>query len=102
MEGCEIRKKVEKEELEEWGTRHSRDRKKKKGDVGAEKAEEEEGEKMEFFFCELHKFLTDYTSFLGNPFVPPVVIPVPFVPVVFVPAALSLPSSLSTTSRSST
>ena len=72
--------------------------------MGVEKAEEEEGEKMESFFCDVHEFLTDYTNFLGSPAVVSPVIP--FVPVFFAPAALSLPSPLSfpcygTTSRSS-
>ena len=52
--------------VEEWGTRHSRDKKKKKGDVGVEKAEEEKGEKIGRFFCEVHEFLTDYTNFLNG------------------------------------
>ena len=53
-------KKVEKEEMEEWWTRHSRSE--KKGD------ERQEGEG---FFCEVHEFLTDFggfyvTNFLSN------------------------------------
>ena len=81
-----------KEEMEEWKTRHSRGRKRKQGDVGIEsekeKRGEEEGEKMESFFCDVHEFLTDYTNFLGIPAVSS-----PFVPVAFVSAALLLPSS---------
>ena len=51
MEGCEIlteaRKKVQKEEME-WWTRHSRDRKKEKGNVGVENEREKEGENGDF------------------------------------------------------
>ena len=32
--------------------------------MGVEKAEEEEGERRERFFCKVHEFLTDYTNFL--------------------------------------
>ena len=37
---------------------------KEKGDVGVETVEEEEGGKMESFFCDVHEFLTDYTIYL--------------------------------------
>ena len=50
----EARREAEKE-LVEWWTRHSRDRKRGKGDVGVEyEREKEEGEKMENFFCSVH------------------------------------------------
>ena len=55
----EARRLVEKEEMREWETRHSRDKKKKKGDVpvGTEKEkEEEEGERLANFFYTLHEF----------------------------------------------
>src|SRR5258706_6469914 len=53
----EARGLVEKEEMREWETRHSRDKKKKKGDVGKEKAkEEEEGERLANFFYAIHEF----------------------------------------------
>ena len=45
------------------GTHHSRDKKKKKGDVGIAKAEEEEWE-IERFSCKVHDFLTDYMNIL--------------------------------------
>ena len=60
--------------MDEWGTRHSRDRKKKKGDVGVE-MKEEEGEKIELFFCNVYEFLTDFASVL-NPVPCPVISPV--------------------------
>ena len=52
MGGCgkltEVRKEVEKDEMEEWQTRHLRNRKKEKGDVRVERGrEKEEGEKEE-------------------------------------------------------
>ena len=50
--------------MEEWWIRHSRDKKKEKGDVGAEVVrEKEEREKLESFFCTAHEFLTDYAKF---------------------------------------
>ena len=60
MEECtrlaEVRNKVEREETEEWRTRHPRDKKKEKRDVGVEKEKEkEEGERMESFFCNVHE-----------------------------------------------
>ena len=80
----------------EWRTRHSRDKKKEKGDVGAEVVrEKEEGEKLESFFCTAHELLTDSAKFSNSP-VPavipvnafvPVVLPAQFIPVVFVPAS---------------
>ena len=39
---AEARGLVEREDMREWKTRHSRDKKKKKGDVGTEKVKEEE------------------------------------------------------------
>ena len=78
VEGCrllaEARGLVEKEEMHEWGTRHERDKKKKKGDVGMEKEKEkEEGEKLPSFFGVVYEFF--------NPV--PVDVPVnAFVPVV--------------------
>ena len=72
---------------EEWWTRHSRDKKKEKGDVGAEV-----GEKLKSFFCTAHEFLTDFTK-CSNPPVPAVIpvnafVPVnAFIPVVFVPTS---------------
>ena len=75
------------------GAHHSRDRNTKKGDVGAE---EEEGEKMEGFFYNLHNFLVDTNV--------PIVVATPaIVPefrfISFVPALLPWPSPSS--SRSS-
>ena len=86
-------------EREEWRTRHSRDRKKKKGDVGVEMVREKEGaegEKMEFFLCNLHEFLT--SSLAATPVVvTPAVVPTDrFHFISFVPAnASSSPSSSS-------
>ena len=62
MEECslltETRGLVEKEEMREWGTRHSRDKKKNKGDVGTEKEKEkEEGERLANFFLRYMIFL---------------------------------------------
>ena len=58
MEGCrlltEARGLVEREEMREWETRHSRDKTKKKGDVGTET--EKEGERLANFFYALHEF----------------------------------------------
>ena len=83
-------------EMEEWWTRHLRDKKKDKGDLGAEAVRENEvGEKLESFFCTAHEFLTDYAK-PSNPPVPtvipvnafaPVVLPAQFIPVDFVPAS---------------
>ena len=51
------RRSVEKEEMREWGTRHTRDKKKKKEDVGMEKErEKEEGEKLTGFFGAIYEF----------------------------------------------
>ena len=75
MEECamlaERGEKVDKEEVEEWWTRHSQSKKKEKGDVGVgneKKKEKEEEEKMESFFCKVHELLTDLnvTNFLSN------------------------------------
>ena len=61
MEGCkllaEARELVERKEMREWRTRHSRDQpieKKKKGPVGPKKEEEED--KLERFFCHVYEF----------------------------------------------
>ena len=61
MEGCrllaEARESVEKSEIREWRTRHSRNQlieKKEKGPVAPEKEEEED--KLERFFCHLYEF----------------------------------------------
>ena len=66
MEECveltELRREVEKEEMVEW-TRHSRNRKRKKGDVGVEnEKQKQEGEKMERFSNAGYEFLTDFNS----------------------------------------
>ena len=61
---------VEKEEMREWETRHSRDKKKKKGDVGTEKEKEkEEGERLDNFFSVIHEFLVSSNA-PTNVFVP--------------------------------
>ena len=53
----EARGSVEREEMREWKTRHARDKKKKKGDVGIEKEKEkEEGEKSADFFSTIYDF----------------------------------------------
>ena len=41
--------------MREWETRHARDKKKKKGDLGIEKGKEKaEGEKLASFFSMMH------------------------------------------------
>ena len=87
MEGCrlfaEARELVEKEEMREWETRHARDKKGKKGDVGMEKEmEKEEGEKLASFFGAVYEFFNPVPvipDVLVNAFVP-VVLPASFVP----------------------
>ena len=65
----EARGLVEKEEIREWATRHTRDKKKKKGDVGKEKEEEkEEGERLANFFYAIYDFLVPIA--VPNAFVP--------------------------------
>ena len=58
VEGCrllaEAREQVEREEIREWGTRHSRNQKEKKGPVEPEKEKEED--KLESFFYKLYEF----------------------------------------------
>ena len=62
VESCsllaEIRKSVEREEMHEWKTRHTRNQliKKKKGPVEPEKEKEEEKDRLELFFCQLYEF----------------------------------------------
>ena len=98
MEECnlltEARGLVEKEEMREWGTRHSHDKKKKKGDVGTEKKKEgEEGERIANFFSAIYEFFVPTTN-ATNAFVPaelPARYAIDFVPAVsaatdFVPA----------------
>ena len=73
VEGCrllgEARGLVEREESREWGTRHTRDKKKKKGDVGkAKEKEKEEGERLANFFYAIHDFLVPIA--VPNAFVP--------------------------------
>ena len=59
----EARGLVEKEEMCEWGTRHSRDKKKKKGDVGTEnEKEKEEAERLANFFSAIHDFFVPSTN----------------------------------------
>ena len=90
MEGCrllaEARELVEREEMREWETRHSRDKKKKKGDVGTEKEkEEEEGERLANFFYAIHQLFVP--SVPANVFVPaelPTRYAIEFVPAVAV------------------
>ena len=73
-EGCpklaELRTRVGELELAEWHTRHSRNRGKRKGDVGVEKEKEklevEEREPLAYFFYSVYEFLTDATNFLFN------------------------------------
>ena len=43
-------------------TRHARDRKKKKGDVGIEKEKEKEGERLESFISTTHNFFVPASS----------------------------------------
>ena len=96
--GCrllvEARGLVEKEEMREWETRHARDRKKKKGDVGIEKEKEkEEGERLTSFFSTIYDFFNPVPVVPAVPvnvFVPDV-LPARFVPVPVVPAS-SVPS----------
>ena len=54
----EKRKLVEKGEMREWRTRHSRNANKKeeKGPVEPEKEKEKETDKLELFFCHLYEF----------------------------------------------
>ena len=90
VEGCgllaEAQESVEKEEIREWGTRHTRDKKKKKGDVGIEKEEgKEEGERLEGFFGAIYNFLVPAAPAASDNHVP-VELPARFVPVAFVPA----------------
>ena len=70
MEECEKLVELRKAlgtELEDWGTRHLRSRKKEKWDVGVERErEQEEGEKTEklaSFFGTIYEFLSDFKSF---------------------------------------
>ena len=63
VEGCRLLAEasglVEKEEMREWRTRHARDKKKRKGDVGMEKEKEkEEGEKLASFFGAVYEFFS--------------------------------------------
>ena len=63
VEECSLlakaRELVEKSEMREWRTRHSRNQlkdKKEKGPVEPEKEKEKEMEKLELFFCHLYEF----------------------------------------------
>ena len=63
VEGCrllaEARELVEKSELRDWRTRHSRNQptdRKKKGPVEPAKEKEKEEDKLELFFCHLYEF----------------------------------------------
>ena len=83
MEGCrllaEARGPVERDELREWGSRHARNKKEKKGLVEPEKGAEKEEEKLETPFFKIYNFLE----------------PVPAVNVsVFIPAELPLRYSI--------
>ena len=94
MEECrllaEARGTVEKKEMREWGTRHARDRKKKKEDLGKEKVrEKEEGEKLASFFGAIYEF------FNPIPVPIPAPIPVPVIPVVPVGHFISFVPALS-------
>ena len=93
MEECglltEARGLVEKEEMREWGTRHSRDKKKKKGDVGTEKEKEkEEGERLANFFSAIYEFFVPSNA-PTNAFVP-AELPARYA-IAFVPAVSDLP-----------
>ena len=45
----------------EWWTRHSRSRRRRKGNVGVEnEKEKQEGERMERFFYVVYEFLSDF------------------------------------------
>ena len=58
VEGCrllaEARELIEKEEMREWGTRHSRNKREKNGPVEPEKEKEEDT--LELFFHKLYEF----------------------------------------------
>ena len=70
MEECtkmvELRREIEKNELEEWRTRHARSRKRERGDVGVDKEKEkQEGERpgrMESFFCAVYVFFDRFRA----------------------------------------
>ena len=109
MERCESleekRKLVERDEMREWKTRHSRnqlEKKKKEGPVGPEKEEEED--KMESFFYHVYEFHNPVPN--APAFVPAEVPPryaIDFVPAVsavtpmpvVVPAVSNVPSVVS-------
>ena len=84
----EARGLVEKEEMREWGTRHSRDKRKKKGDVGTENEEEkEEGERLANFFSAIYGFFVPTPAFV--PAELPARYAIDFVPVVSAVSATS-------------
>ena len=105
MEGCrllaEARELVERSEMREWRTRHSRNQpkdKKEKGPVEPEKEKEED--KLERFFCHLYEF---HNPVPNTPVFVPAELPpryaIDFVPaapaqVAFVPAASAVPVSV--------
>ena len=96
VERCSLlareRSQVERKELSEWKSRHTRNKieKKEKGPVGSAKTEtEKEEDKLETFFCKIHEF--------HNPApVAPVFIPAELPPryaISFLPAAPVVPVS---------
>ena len=88
---AEKRKLVEKGELREWRTRHSRNQlsnKKEKGPVEPEKEEEED--KLESFFCHLYEF---HNPVLVAPAFVPAELP-PRYAINFTPAVPSVPVSV--------
>ena len=59
----EVRKKVEKEEMEGWWTRHLGNRKKRRGMWGLRTRRSKREKKWRVFFCAVHELLTDFMSF---------------------------------------
>ena len=86
VEGCSLlgkaRESVERSEMREWKTRHSRNQiKDKKGPAEPEKEKEEEVDELERFFCHVYEF--------HNPVIAPVFAPAALPPrytINFVPA----------------
>ena len=95
MEGCrllaEARELVEREEMREWRSRHSRNQliKMEKGPVAPEKEEEED--KLECFFCQLYEF---HNPVLNAPAFVPAELPPRFT-ISFVSAVSALPVTAS-------
>ena len=93
----EARGLVEKEEMRDWGTRQgSRDKKRKKGDVGTEKEKEkEEGERLTIFFNTIYEFFVPTNNVIKT-FVPaelPARYAIDFVPAAIVSVSDSAPAA---------